>query len=184
MYNGPPPSLPIALPLVSHDTPFITDLAPLIIASTDKLFFILHEVGTGCWEWCLVRIALKDSLSLYRACLQDGCFLVKFYIGYPAYVHFNAINQQFWLQYCNRNAPMFGTLDAHLITPLDSSEDQTLHNHLVPVCAWINLTHKDTFIYGPFDFAVVQNGKTCDRINQQALDALALRRSMFHNQLP
>jgi hypothetical protein len=95
MYNGPPPSPPVAPPLISQDAPSITDLAPLIITSTDKLFFVLHKVGTGCREWRLVRIALEDSLSLYPACLQDGHFLVKFYVGHPADVHFNAINRQF-----------------------------------------------------------------------------------------
>jgi hypothetical protein len=123
IYNEPPPSPPVAPPLVSHHAPSITDLAPLIITSKDKLFFILHEVSAGCQEWHLVRVALEDSLSLYHACLQDGYFLVKFYIGHPADVHFNAVNQQFWLQYCDRNAPMFGTMDAHLITLLDSSEN-------------------------------------------------------------
>ncbi len=171
-------------PLVSHDAPSIRDLVLLIIASKDKLFFILHKVGTSCWEWRLVRVALKDSLSLYRACLQDGRCLVRFYIGHPDNVHFNAINQQFLLKYCNCNALMFGTMDAHLITPLDSSENQALCNHLVPVCTWINLTHGNAFIYGPFDCATVWNCKTRDRIDQQAWDALALRHSMFQNWLP
>jgi hypothetical protein len=123
MYNGPPHSPPITPSLISHNAPSITDLVLLIIGSKDKLFFILHKVGAGCREWRLVHVALEDSLSLYHACLQDGCFLVKFYIGHPADVRFNAINQQFWLQYCGWNAPMFGMMDAHLITPLDSSED-------------------------------------------------------------
>jgi hypothetical protein len=76
MYNGPPPSPPFAPPSVSQDAPSIMDLVPLIIVSTDKLFFILHKVGTSCLEWCMVHVALKDYFSLYRACLQDGCFLV------------------------------------------------------------------------------------------------------------
>jgi hypothetical protein len=148
MYNGPPPSSLVAPPLVSHDALSITDLAPLIIASKDKLFFILHEVSPGCREWCLVHVTLKGSLFLYCACLQNVCFLVEFYVGHPADVPYNAINEQFWFQYCNWNAPMFGMMDAQLITPLDSSENRALHDHLVPVCAWINLTHGDTFIYG------------------------------------
>jgi hypothetical protein len=123
MYNGPPPSPPVAPSLVSHNLPSITDLAPLIIASKDKLFFILHKVGAGFQEGRLVCIALKDSLSLYCACLQEGCFFVKIYIMHRADVHFNAINQQIWLQYHNRNAPMFGKMVVHFSTPSNSSED-------------------------------------------------------------
>jgi hypothetical protein len=93
MYNGPPPSLPIASkpePLA----PMITTLAPLIISSSDKLFFIAHKIGTAdCYEWRLVCVAFQDSVSLYPSCLQDGRFLVKFYMAHPADAGYNAINQ-------------------------------------------------------------------------------------------
>jgi hypothetical protein len=93
MYNGPPPLLPIASkpePLA----PKIATLAPLIISSTNKLFFIAHMIGMAdCYEWCLVHVAFQDSISLYPLCLQDGCFLVKFYMAHPADARYNAINQ-------------------------------------------------------------------------------------------
>jgi hypothetical protein len=83
MYNGPTPSPPttIELPL----PPSITSLAPQIIASTDKLFFIAHNIGAPtCREWRLVHVAFRDSILLYPPSLQDGRFLVEFYVLHPA----------------------------------------------------------------------------------------------------
>ncbi len=78
MYNGPPPSLPIASK-PEPTAPTILTLAPLIFSITDKLFFIAHKIGTAdCYEWRLVRVAFRDSVSLYPSCLQDGRFLVEF----------------------------------------------------------------------------------------------------------
>jgi hypothetical protein len=184
MYNGPPPWLPIASK-PEPSAPMILTLAPLIISSTDKLFFIAHKIGTAdCYEWCLVHVAFQDSVLLYPSCLQDGRFLVQFYMAHPADAHNNAINQQFWLQYCDCNAPTFGTMDAHLITPSDTSVDRAARNHLVTVQSWVNLTHGNTYLHGPFDFAVVRGCKTCDPIGQDSWDALASKTLMFTNQIP
>ena len=98
MYNGPPLSLPIASK-PEPSAPKILTLAPLIISSTDKLFFIAHKIGTVDFhEWPLVRVAFRDSVSLYQLCLQDGRYLVEFYTAHPADACYNAINQRFWLQ--------------------------------------------------------------------------------------
>jgi hypothetical protein len=181
MYIGPPPLLPIASkpePLA----PTIATLAPLIFSSTDKLFFIAHMIGTAdCYEWRLVRVAFQDSVLLYPLCLQDRCFLVKVYMAHPADACYNAINQRFWLQYRDHNAPTFGTMDAHLITPSDTSADRVAYNHLVTVRCWVNLTHGNTYIHGPFDFAVIRGRKTRDRIGQDSWDVLASKTLMFTN---
>ncbi len=64
MYNGPPPLLSLASK-PEPSTPMITTLAPLIILSTDKLFFIAHKISTAdCYEWCLVRVAFQDSVLI------------------------------------------------------------------------------------------------------------------------
>ncbi len=160
-------------------------MAPTIISSTDKLFFIAHKIGTAdCRKWRLVRVAFQDSISLYPSCLQDGRFLVDFYTAHPSDVRFNAINQCFWLQYRDHNAPTFETMDAHLITPSDTSANRAAHHHLVPVRCWVNLTHGDTYLHGPFDFAVVRGRKTRDCIGQDCWDMLATKTSMFTNRLP
>ncbi len=129
-------------------------------------------------------MAFKDFVALYLSCLQDGRFLVDFYMSHPADVRYNTINQCFWLQYYNHNTPTFGTLDAHLITPSDTSADRAARLHLIPVCAWVNLTHGNTYIHGPFDFAIVNGQKSRDCIGQEAWDALVAWQSMFSNPLP
>ena len=75
-------------------------------------------------------------------------------------------------------------MDVHLITPSDTSKDWVKRHHLVPNQAWANLTHSDTYIHGPFEFAVVQGHKTHDQIDQDDWDALARSKSMFSNPLP
>jgi hypothetical protein len=105
-------------------------------------------------------------------------------MSHPANVRYNAINQRFWLQYCNRNTPTFDTLDAHLITPSDTLADCAARLHLIPVRPWVNLTHGNTYIHGPFDFAIVNGQKFRDCIRQEAWDALVARQSMFSNPLP
>ena len=183
LYTGPPPSPPTAN-TPPPSAPSITDLAPRIISSNDKLFFIAHSIGTSTREWRLVRVAFQDSISLYPAALQDGRFLVEFYLSHPNDVRCNAINQRFWLQYRDHVAPTFGHIDSHLITPSDTSESKALQLNLIPVRCWVNLTHIDTFIHGPFDFATVRGRKTRDRVGQMDWDVLCTKSSMFVNKVP
>jgi hypothetical protein len=105
-------------------------------------------------------------------------------MAHPADACYNAINQRFWLQYRDRNAPTFGTMDAHLITLSDTSADCAAHHHLGTVRSWVNLTHGDTYLHGPFDFTVIRGRKTRDRIGQDSWDALATKTLMFTNQIP
>jgi hypothetical protein len=83
MYTGPPPEPPVLQLVPECSTPSITPLAPLIISSSDKLFFISHSIGGSHQEWCLVYVAFQDLVALYPSCLQDSCFLVDFYMDHP-----------------------------------------------------------------------------------------------------
>jgi hypothetical protein len=89
-------------------------------------------------------------------------------MDHPADACYSAVNQRYWLQYCDHNSPTFGMMDAHLITPSDTSADRALRHHLVTVQSWVNLTHGDTYIHDAFDFAVVRGCKTRDRIRQDS----------------
>jgi hypothetical protein len=183
MYNGPPPSPPEpATP--SSSPPSIDDLAPQIIASSDKLFFIAYAIGEGKRKWRLVRVAFTDSISLYPSALQDGQFLVEFYVAHPSDVRYNATNQQFWLQYYPKNGVSHGHLDAHLIAPSETSEERATRHHLLLIRCWANLTHADTYIHGPFKFATVNGSKTRDRVDMEAWNALMAKSSMFCNITP
>ncbi len=75
-------------------------------------------------------------------------------------------------------------MDAHLITPSNTLVDCVAHNQLVTVRCWVNLTHGDMYIHGPFDFAVVRGRKNCDRIEQDSWDVLTSKTLMFTNQIP
>jgi hypothetical protein len=77
MYHGPLLS-PAALRAPS--IPPISSLVTSITDSVDRLFFISHSLGNpSIREWCLVRVAFAGSTALLPLCLQDGCFLVKFF---------------------------------------------------------------------------------------------------------
>jgi hypothetical protein len=78
MYTGPPPPAPT---YSTSTIPPLSILTRSIIQSSKKLFFISNSIGTNeAREWRLVQVALQDSMSSYPSCLQDGRFLVEFYI--------------------------------------------------------------------------------------------------------
>jgi hypothetical protein len=139
-------------------------------------------------EWRLVRVAFSDSTALSPSCLQDGRFLVDFYILHYSDVRYNAINQRYWLQYhspSDIHTPTSLTT-THLIRPSDTSESHATRAKLVPFCRWINLTHTDTYLHGPFEFATVNGRKTRDRVAQADWDILSgfTLTSTFINPLP
>ena len=190
LYTGPPPSTPMPLVGPSPFAPSIPPanaLAQCIISSSDKLFFISHNIGTDdCREWRLVRVALDASMSSYSSCLTNGRFIVDFYLGHPDDFRQSAINQRFWLHYLHQddiNTPASAT-HCHLLRPSDHSESYAHRNKLVPVRKYVNLTHSDTFIYGPFDFATIGRRKSRDRIDQSQWDILKSHSNMFRNSLP
>ena len=186
LYHGPPPSLAITGP---PSPPTLSSLVASIIASSDKLFFISHSLGNPtAREWRLVRVAFSDSTALSPSCLQDGRFLVEFYTLHYSDVRYNAINQRYWLQYHSPgdiHTPTSSTT-THLIRPSDTSESHAARANLVPFRRWINLTHTDTYLHGPFEFATVNGRKSRDRVAQADWDVLSRfnSNSMFVNPLP
>jgi hypothetical protein len=132
----------------------------------------------------LVQVAFQDSILHFPSALQDGWFLVEFYVVHPSDVWYNATNQQYWLQYSEHDGISNGQLDAHLITPSDTLEDRATQQNLHPVHCWVNLTRGNTYIHSPFEFATICGRKTRNCMNQQSWDALAAKCSMFTNKLP
>jgi hypothetical protein len=166
LVTGPPPAGPThSIPT----TPAIHLLTAAIINSVDRLLFVSHSIGanTSC-EWRLVRIAFSDSMSLYPSCMLDGRFLFEFYICHPSDWRCNAVNQRYWIQYHGQNDIMSPNLssETHLIRPSDTSVDYAVCHKLLPFRKWLNITHSDTFIHGPFEFATVRGRKTRDCISQ------------------
>jgi hypothetical protein len=185
-YTGPPPPAPTcSIPSV----PSANTLAQRVINSADKLFFVAHRVGginDDVREWRLVRVALAATTSSYPSCLDDGRYIVEYFISHPADFRYNATNQRFWLQY-HLPTELLGpcsSCNTHLIRPSDTSEAYASRHKLVPFRRYINLTHRDTFIHGPFDFATVHGRKTRDRVDQADWCILRSNTAMFHNPIP
>ena len=184
MATGPPPSAPNH---VIPSIPAIHLLTASIIRSIDRLFFVSHSIGSNdAREWRLVRVAFEDSISLYPSCTQDGRFLFEFYICHPSDWRYNAINQRYWLQYHDLSdiqSPHTAS-ETHMIRPSDSSASYATRHKLVPFRKWLNISHLDTYIHGPFEFASVQGRKSRDRIAQEDWDQLKKHSSMFRNPIP
>ncbi len=155
MTMGPPPAAP------AHSNPTVPAIHLLmasIISSTDKLFFVSHSIGANLsCEWRLARIAFNDSVLLYPSCTLDGQFLFEFYICHPSDWCYNAVNQRYWIQFHGCEDIMCPNLstDTHLICLSETSDDYALHHKLLPFRKWLNITHLDTYIYGPFEFATI-----------------------------
>ncbi len=124
--------------------------------------------------------------SVIPLCLQDGRFLVKSYTSHYDDVRFNAVNHQYWLQYHSfgKYATPSSSTQTHLIRPTDTSEALATKQRLVLFCWWLNLTHSDTYIHGPFDFATVNGRKTRDQVAQGDWEVLFRHQLQFQNLLP
>ncbi len=185
MYTGPPPS---SLTYSTPMSPLLSIITWPIIQSSNKLSFISYSIGTNdAHKWQLVWVALQESLSLYPSCLQDGCFLVDFYINHPSDSQYNASNQQYWLPQYHTIGELqlpLSTMVTHLIGPSESSEDYTTWYKLLPFHKWVNLTHCNTFIHGLLEFATVNGRKTWNHISQSDWEVLRAHCDMFHNPLP
>jgi hypothetical protein len=162
--DGPPPPTPTCL---IPSTPLANTLAQRIINSTNRLFFISRKIDgsvDNIRKWRLIGIALAPTMAYYPLCLDDGCYAVDFYIFHPADFWCNAINRRFWIQYHNGDdlSGPCSSLDKHLIHPSDTSTAYAKRNKLLPVRRFLNLTHPDTYIHGPFNIATINGRKSCD----------------------
>jgi hypothetical protein len=125
-------------------------------------------------------------VSIFPSCTLDGRSLFEFYICHPADWRYNAVNQRYWIQFPgweDITHPSLST-ETHLLRPSDTSNDYAQRQNLLSFQKWLNITHFDTYIHGPFEFATVHGRKTCDRISQDDWDVLRKHSSMFQNPLP
>jgi hypothetical protein len=113
-------------------------------------------------------------MALCPSCLQDGRFLVEFYTLY-----YDNVNQPYWLQYHSLGDCPTLTLSSqtHLIHPSDTSKALATKQKLIPFWWWLNLTHSDTYIHNPFNFAMVNGRKTSNCISQADWDVLSHHKS-------
>ncbi len=117
---------------------------------------------------------------------MDGRYLVDFYLPHPSDFRYNAINKWFWLQYHSQEDIIGPTSSAYTryIWPLETSEAYAHQHQLLPYRKFLNLTHLDTYILGPFNFATIHGRKSCNRIPQSTWAILKSHSDMFHNPIP
>jgi hypothetical protein len=128
----------------------------------------------------------EELMSTYPSCLQDGRFLLEFFICHPSDSRINAVNQRYWLQYhtLGKLQSPLSLTETHLIKLSDTLVDYAQRHKLHPFCKWINLTHLDMFVHGPFEFASVHGQKNRDCVSQVDWDVLKSHLDMFHNPIP
>ena len=184
LYTGPPPTMLKEQP---PRVPSVEVLALRLIQSSDRLFFISHEIQLSSRrEWRLVRVHLEDSMALRPSCLTDGRYLVEFYILHEADVRYNATNQRYWLQYHAKSdlvTPNLAT-ETHFIRPSDTSEQLAARHNLLPSRQWVTLVNDCTYIHGPFDFAAINGRQSHDRVDISDWNVLHAHKSMYSNQPP
>jgi hypothetical protein len=98
-------------------------------------------------------------MKLHPSYLQDGKFLIQFYIQHFNDNSVNLSDQQFWLEHhSTANVKTLGT-QYHLM-----SSKITKARNLVPYQVWIYLSHVENLRYGPFNFTTLNGCKTSDCI--------------------
>jgi hypothetical protein len=181
-----PPPIPAAAP-ASPLVPDIGDLTARLFASVDKLFFISHKIpGSSITEWHLAQVDLRTSLSEHPTAFQDGKFLVNFFTCHPSDKYYNAINQRYWLEYhpILEEPNPHRQRSTHIIRPTQQSPSYAEAEGLLPFRQWVRLTNADTYIAGPFDFAIINNKKSRDRISIDQWNSLRQYSHLFSNEIP
>jgi hypothetical protein len=105
-------------------------------------------------------------MKLHPSCLQDGKFLVQFFIQHFNDDSVNLTEKRYWLEYHSHHnkKKTLGT-QYHLILPSSISPDIAQTRNLVPYREWMYLFPDTQFLHGPFNFATINNRKTRDRIS-------------------
>jgi hypothetical protein len=157
-----------------------------VIRSEDKLFFMScsQERSQRRKEWKLVRVDFKGSLQKNPACIQNGKFLVEFFIEHHRDSALDVRDRRFWLEHHRSNSHKTLSTSYHVIQPSQCSEKIAIDKNLVSYREWIQLTDPAILIHGPFDFATTHNRKTRDRISANDWRHLIECSSKFDNETP
>jgi hypothetical protein len=158
-----------------------------IIRSEDKLFFVAYAQSRSQdrKEWKLVRVDFHRSLQQHPTCLQDGRFLVDFFIEHHRDKHLDMCTRRYWVEYHKNNSYKSLSLDYHIILqPSQYSENTAMSMGLTPYREWVQLDDSSITLHGPFNFATLNNRKTRDRVAKADWLVLQDRESLYHNAAP
>lgn len=133
------------------------------MSSKDKLFFINYSLPANTRKGCkLVQLQLEQSLLKCPSCMQDGWFLVDFYILHPDKKATSVEDKRFWIKYHEKlNQKTIGE-HYHIIKPSEVSPEQDKHKGLVPYCKWFEFSNLENILHSPFNFATKNNLTTRD----------------------
>jgi hypothetical protein len=145
----------------------ISKLVADIVRSEDKLFFIAYsqERSQTRREWKIVRVDFRGSLLQKNpSCLQNGRFLVEFFIEHHGDSTLDIRERHFWVEYHRSNSHKTLSTAYHILQPSQFSEKIALDKNLVSYREWIQLSDPSILLHGPFNFATIHDRKTRDRI--------------------
>jgi hypothetical protein len=157
-----------------------------ILKSEDKLCFISYSQmrSQKRKEWKLIRVDLKPSLQQHPRCLQDGRFLVEFFIEHHRDKTLDIRDRRYWLEYHRSNSKKHIAVDYHIIQPSQFSEKTADAKHLITYREWIQLNDASILIHGPFEFAKRNNRKTRDRVSEMDWRMLIDQKGLYDNDPP
>jgi hypothetical protein len=157
-----------------------------LVRSEDRLFFIsfAQEKNQQRREWKLVRIDFQRSLQQYPNCLQDGRFLMEFFIEHHRDQNLDICTRRYWLEYHKTNSHKSISVDYHILQPSQYSENTARSMGLIPYREWIQVDDPSITLHGPFNFATLNNRKTRDRVAEQDWLVLQDRKALYNNQAP
>lgn len=173
-------ALPLQMSSESTGSRSFAQLIADIVKSEDKLFFVAHKLpNQSRREWKLVQLDFGLSMKLHPSCLQDGKFIVNFYIEHVNDASVNLTEKRFWLEYhYASNVKTIGSR-FHLIQPSAVSGKIARDRNLTPYREWVYLQQDEILIHGPFNFATVNNRKTRDQISAVDWNILIAGRSKY-----
>ena len=135
-------------------------------------------------EWKLIRVNFLKSLQQHPSCLQDGRFLVEFFIEHHRDQQLDITNRRYWLEYHESNSHKSISVDYHILQPSQYSESVATSKRLTPYREWINIDDSDILLHGPFNFATLNNRKTRDRVAEHDWNILAQCKTKYDNFAP
>jgi hypothetical protein len=158
-----------------------------LVRSEDKLFFVSYalQLCQTRKEWKLARVDLCRSLQQYPNCLQDGRFLMKFFIEHYQDKNLDICNRIYWLEYHKTNSHKSLSMNYHILQSSQYSEATAQSMGLVPYRKWMQASDPSVVLHGPFDFATLNHQKTRARVAAKK-DWLVLtkQKGLYHNPAP
>jgi hypothetical protein len=157
-----------------------------LVRLEDKLFFLSYALQR-CQtrkEWKLARVDLHRSLQQYPNCLQDGRFLMEFFIEHHRDKNLDICSRRYWLEYHKTNSHKSLSMNYHILQPSQYSEATAKSMGLVPYREWMQVNDPSVVLHGPFDFATLNHQKMYDRVAAKDWLVLTEQKDSYHNPAP